>query len=85
MTFGSVVDSILNILAELFEFLRLGKQSKAEETRIKNQEDFKKRQEKQQDVSDKDKDEERISKVVHPQTPEEREAELEEIRKVISK
>jgi uncharacterized damage-inducible protein DinB len=77
--------AIVDLLAQIFGVIRIWKQGKLEEVQIKQKEVFVKRAENQQDVAQKDKDEELISKVIEAPTPEDKEVNLDEIRKIIAK
>lgn len=79
------MEYIFGIFKELLTLFRVSKEEKSKEIEAKNKEDFKDREKKQQDVSQKDKDEQLIRDVVNSVEEEERQIKLEEIRKVIAK
>jgi putative cell wall-binding protein len=76
---------IAGIVKELLALFRLSKENKFKEVELKNQEDFKDREKKQQEVLVKDGHDELIAQVVNAQTEEEKKAKLGEIRKIISR
>ena len=78
------MDSIFRIIAELLGFLRIGREAKAKEIDIKNQEEFVRREENQREVSQRDADEKLIADAINSKELE-RQKRLEEIRRVISK
>lgn len=76
---------ILGVFKELLTLLRISKENKVKEIEIKNQEDFKDREVKQQNVTIKDSDEKLISEVILAKDEAEKQRKLDEIRKIISK
>lgn len=74
-----------NLVKEIISLLKVSKESRNKEVELKNQEDFKNRQVKQQEVQEKDKNEVLIDQVVNAKTKEDREKSLEEIRKIVSR
>lgn len=83
--FKDLMKFALTIISELLTLFRLNRESKNKEVEIKNQEDFRTREKKQQEVSIKDSDEKLIADVIHAKTEEEKKKKLDEIRKIIAK
>ena len=77
--------AVLSIISEILAIFRLSKESKNKEVEVKNQEDFRDREKKQQNVSVKDSDEKLIADAIHAKTEEEKRKKLDEIRKIIAK
>lgn len=78
------MEALFRIAAELLSLFRISRESKKEETKIRQKEIFVKQAEKQQEASVKDSDEKLIAEVVSS-SGEERKKKLDEIRKIISK
>jgi hypothetical protein len=78
------MEFFFKIAAELLSLFRISRENKSKEIELKNKEDFQDREKKQQEVSQKDKDEKLISEVISS-TEEQRRQKLEEIRRVVSK
>ena len=85
MKFKQCMEFVLGLFKELLTLLRNSQEKKHREVELKNTEDFKKAAERQSTVTQKDKDEDVIGRVVNPQSEEDKKAALEEIRKVIAK
>jgi hypothetical protein len=85
MKFSEIMQYILGVFKELLTLLRISKENKVKEIEIKNQEDFKDREIKQQNVTIKDADEKLISEVILAKDEAEKQRKLDEIRKIISK
>lgn len=80
-----MLNALFGIIREILSLFRIVRENKAREIDIKNQEDFKKREERQQDVSKKDEHEKLIGEVINAETEAERQRKLDEIRRVISR
>lgn len=76
---------VIGLLKELVGLFRVSKEAKVQEVKMKNQEEFKAREVKQQEVLIKDRNEDLIDKVVNSSSDTQRQISLQEIRKIISK
>lgn len=76
---------VIGLLKELVGLFRVSKEAKVQEVQMKNQEEFKAREVKQQEVLIKDRNEDLIDKVVNSSNDTQRQISLQEIRKIISK
>lgn len=76
---------VIGLLKELVGLFRVSKEAKVQEVQLKNKEEFKAREIKQQEVVIKDRNEDLIDKVVNPASETQRQISLQEIRKIISK
>lgn len=76
---------VIGLLKELVGLFRVSKEAKVQEVQLKNREEFKAREIKQQEVIVKDRNEDLIDKVVNPASETQRQISLQEIRKIISK
>jgi CHASE3 domain sensor protein len=85
MKFKECMQFVLGLFKELLTLLRISQEKKQREIELKNTEDFKKAAENQSVVTQKDKDEEVIGRVVNSKSEEDKKAALDEIRRVIAK
>lgn len=76
--------AIIRAIAEALGLWRLSREAKAKEVQLKNEKEFKDREKKQQEISQKDEDERKIAEVVKATDETERQKKLEEIRKIVS-